>query len=69
MDAKSGATGYLHLEFRIPARGLIGLRNKILTATHGRAITHHTFLEYAPHAGDIPRRTNGALISMENSPL
>ncbi|MHC4934941.1 MAG: translational GTPase TypA [Planctomycetota bacterium] len=66
MDTKSGASGYLHLEFRIPARGLIGLRNRILTATQGRAITHHTYLEYAPYAGDLPRRTNGALISMEN---
>ncbi len=68
MNAKAGATGYMHLEFKIPARGLIGLRNKILTATQGRAITHHTFLEYAPLAGHIPRRTNGALISMETGP-
>ena len=68
MGAKTGASSYLHLQFRIPARGLIGLRNKILTATQGRAITHHTFLEYAPYAGDLPRRTNGALISMENGP-
>ena len=66
MGAKTGASSYLHLQFRIPARGLIGLRNKILTATQGRAITHHTFLEYAPYAGDLPRRTNGALVSMEN---
>jgi GTP-binding protein len=65
MDAKPGATGYLHMDFRVPARGLIGLRNRILTATQGRAVLHHSFFEYAPYAGDIPRRINGALVSME----
>ncbi len=65
MDKKPGATGYLHMAFRIPARGLIGLRNRILTATQGRAVTHHSFLEYSAYAGELPRRVNGALISIE----
>ncbi len=54
-----------HLEFDIPARGLIGLRNNVLTATGGEAIMTHRFKEYAPYKGDIPGRINGSLISME----
>ncbi|UII29934.1 translational GTPase TypA [Fulvivirga ulvae] len=57
-----------HLEFDIPARGLIGLRNNVLTATAGEAIMTHRFKEYAPFKGDIPGRINGSLISMENGP-
>lgn len=57
-----------HLEFDIPARGLIGLRNNVLTATAGEAIMTHRFKEYAPYKGDIPGRINGSLISMENGP-
>jgi GTP-binding protein len=55
----------LHLEFDIPSRGLIGLRNNILTATSGNAIMTHRFREYAPVKGDIPERMKGSLISME----
>ncbi len=54
-----------HLEFDIPARGLIGLRNNMLTATAGEAVMSHRFKEYAPHKGPIPGRTNGSLISMD----
>lgn len=54
-----------HLEFNIPARGLIGLRNNILTATAGEAIMNHRFLRYEPYKGSIPGRINGSLISME----
>ncbi|ELR68097.1 GTP-binding protein TypA/BipA [Fulvivirga imtechensis AK7] len=57
-----------HLEFDIPARGLIGLRNNVLTATAGEAIMTHRFKEYAPYKGDIPGRINGSLISMESGP-
>ncbi len=57
-----------HLEFDIPARGLIGLRNNVLTATGGEAIMTHRFKEYAPYKGDIPGRINGSLISMEAGP-
>ena len=54
-----------HLEFDIPSRGLIGLRNNILTATAGNAVMNHRFREYAPVKGDIPERMKGSLISME----
>ncbi len=53
-------------EFMIPSRGIIGLRNQLLTATAGEAIMSHRFLEYQPMKGDIPQRQNGSLVSMEN---
>ncbi|MCJ7465065.1 MAG: translational GTPase TypA, partial [Maribacter sp.] len=52
-------------EFMIPSRGIIGLRNQLLTATAGEAIMAHRFLEYQPMKGDIPQRQNGSLVSME----
>ena len=52
-------------EFQIPSRGIIGLRNQLLTATAGEAIMSHRFLEYQPLKGDIPQRQNGSLVSME----
>ena len=52
-------------EFKIPSRGIIGLRNQLLTATAGEAIMNHRFLEFSPYKGDIPGRVNGSLISME----
>lgn len=54
-----------HLEFNIPARGIIGLRNQVLTATYGEAIMTHRFKGYEPFKGAIPERINGSLISME----
>ena len=56
----------VRLEFIIPARGLIGLRNEVLTDTRGTAVMTHTFHEYAPFRGDIPGRKNGVLIAMEH---
>lgn len=56
-------TGQVHLEFTIPARGLIGLRTRMLTATQGQAIMHHNFFEYAALRGDVPTRANGVMIS------
>jgi GTP-binding protein len=56
----------LHLEFDIPSRGLIGLRNNMLTATSGNAVMTHRFREYAPFKGKIPERNKGSLISMES---
>ena len=53
-------------EFLIPSRGIIGLRNQLLTATAGEAIMAHRFKEYQPLRGDIPQRLNGSLVSMEN---
>ena len=52
--------------FMIPSRGIIGLRNQLLTATAGEAIMNHRFVSFEPLKGDIPERNNGSLISMEN---
>lgn len=57
-----------HLEFEVPSRGLIGLRNNMLTATAGEAVMTHRLHEYQPYKGDIPGRNNGSLISMEAGP-
>jgi len=54
-----------HLDFLIPARGLIGLRNQMLTATEGEAIMAHRFYGYEPWKGDLGNRRNGALIALE----
>ena len=54
-----------HLEFTIPSRGLIGLRNNVLTATGGEAIMNHRFVDYEEHKGPIPGRIAGSLISLE----
>ncbi len=56
----------IHMEFHIPSRGIIGLRNNVLTASAGEAIMAHRFLEYQPWKGEIDRRTNGSLIAMES---
>jgi GTP-binding protein len=63
MEAKGSR---MLIEFEIPSRGIIGLRNQLLTATAGEAIMAHRFLEYQPLKGDIPQRINGSLVSMEN---
>jgi GTP-binding protein len=55
---------FTHLAFSIPARGLIGLRTKLLNATQGEAVIHHRFEAYRPLEGDMPRRSNGVLVSM-----
>tara|TARA_B100000767_G_scaffold193264_1_gene180385 strand:+ start:1631 stop:3430 length:1800 start_codon:yes stop_codon:yes gene_type:complete len=52
-------------EFLMPSRGIIGLRNQLLTATAGEAIINHRFKEFQPYRGEIPRRNSGSLISME----
>jgi len=61
-------THKVNLEFKVPARGLIGFRSQFLTDTRGNGIMNHTFLGYEPYAGDIAGRTKGALISMEMAP-
>jgi GTP-binding protein len=53
------------IQFQIPSRGIIGLRNYLLTQTAGEAIMTHRFLEYQPYKGDIPGRQNGSMISLE----
>ena len=60
-----GVGDMVHMEFKIPARGLIGLRTKLLTATRGRVISHHSYLEHGPRVGAIPRRNSGSLIAVE----
>ncbi len=55
----------VNIEFLIPSRGIIGLRTNLLTASQGEAIMAHRFKEYQPYKGDIQRRTNGSMISME----
>jgi GTP-binding protein len=57
-----------HLEFDIPARGIIGLRNNMMTATAGEAVMTHRFKGYAPYKGDIPQRSKGSLISIDGGP-
>jgi GTP-binding protein len=57
-----------HLEFDIPSRGLIGLRNNMLTSTSGQAVMTHRFREYKPFKGNIPSRLKGSLISSEQGP-
>ena len=61
MQAGSTVT---HLEFKIPTRGIMGLKNRILNVTHGEGVFYHTFLEYGPYAGELGGRNNGAMISM-----
>jgi GTP-binding protein len=62
LDARGETT---HVEFTIPARGLIGLRTRLLNATSGQAIMHHNFYDYQPVRGSIPGRVNGVMISTE----
>lgn len=60
------ATGdRVQLEFHVPSRGIIGLRNLMLTLTAGEAIMSHRFIEYQPYKGDIDKRINGSIIAME----
>jgi GTP-binding protein len=54
---------YTHVKFSIPARGLIGLRTRLLNATQGTAVIHHRYECYRPIRGDVPRRANGVMIS------
>lgn len=55
----------VHLDFDIPSRGIIGLRSNLLTATQGEAIVAHRFKDYEPYKGDIEKRNNGSLVSLE----
>jgi GTP-binding protein len=54
-----------HLEFEIPSRGIIGLRNNVLTATAGEAVMTHRFHQFEPFKGDLPARLKGSMVSME----
>ncbi len=63
MDAKSGAGDFVHMEFMIPSRGLFGLHARMMNATAGRAVMHHTFERYELMRGSIPQRKAGVMIT------
>jgi GTP-binding protein len=63
MDQRSDTL--THLQFEIPSRGIIGLRSKIMTATQGEGVMHHSFLKYAPAHGETVHRAQGVLVAIE----
>jgi GTP-binding protein len=65
-DMVNPGTGRVRIEFKIPTRGLFGIRTEFLSETRGTGLLYHTFLEYGPYRGDISSRSRGALISKEN---
>jgi GTP-binding protein len=66
LNMVQGSDGYTRLEYKVPARGLIGFRNEFLTSTRGTGVINHSFYEYEFYKGDISRKIRGALIAMEN---
>ncbi len=65
VNMAQGSDGYTRLEFKVPSRGLIGFRNEFLTETRGTGVLNHSFYEYEYYKGDIPGRTRGVLVQME----
>ena len=65
MAASHSQAGYTRLEFKIPARGLIGYRGEFMTDTKGNGIMNHTFMGYEPYKGDMQTRQRGAVIAFE----
>ena len=65
MEQKGSLTG---IEFHIPSRGIMGLRNRLLTLTSGEAVMHHRFYQYEYFKGSITQRLSGVLISMHEGP-
>lgn len=65
LSQKANSAGFVHMEFSIPARSLIGLRSRLLTATQGNAVVHHSLLDYEPVRGAVPHRPYGVLIASE----
>ena len=63
MDSKTGASGFVHMEFLIPSRGLFGLNARMMNATQGKAVMHHSFERYEPMRGSIPQRKAGVMIA------
>lgn len=66
VNMHSAAEGYMRLEFKIPARGLIGYRSEFLTDTKGNGIMNHVFYGYEPYKGDIASRQRGSLVAWED---
>lgn len=63
IESKSGASDFTHMEFMIPSRGLFGLNARMMNATSGRAIMHHTYERYEPMRGAIPQRKAGVMVA------
>jgi GTP-binding protein len=66
INMTTNSDGYLRLEFKIPARGLIGYRSQFMTDTKGNGVIHHVFHGYEPFKGDIPERQRGSLVAFES---
>ncbi|HEY4642240.1 MAG TPA: translational GTPase TypA, partial [Thermoanaerobaculia bacterium] len=64
-DMVNPGTGRVRIEFKIPTRGLFGIRTEFLSETRGTGLLYHTFLEYGPYRGEITSRNRGALVSKE----
>ena len=64
-DMVNPGTGRVRIEFKIPTRGLFGIRTEFLTETRGTGLLYHTFLQYGPYRGEIASRGRGALVSKE----
>jgi GTP-binding protein len=64
-DMVNPGTGRVRIEFKIPTRGLFGIRTEFLTETRGTGLLYHTFLEYGPYRGEIASRGRGALVAKE----
>ena len=65
MQEMNNSKGRTTMAFHIPSRGLIGFRSEFIRMTRGEGIMYHTYLEYRPYAGDIPRQRNGSIIAIE----
>ncbi|MGM0507771.1 MAG: translational GTPase TypA [Fusobacteriota bacterium] len=65
LNMEQGSDGYTRLEFKIPARGLIGFSNEFMTITKGTGTLNHSFYEYEYYKGEIPTRMNGSLVALE----
>jgi GTP-binding protein len=66
VEAKTGSSDYIQMQFRIPSRGLFGLHPRLMTATQGRAAMHHCFERYEPLRGSVPQRQAGVMIATES---
>lgn len=66
IDAKAGASDFVHMEFYLPSRALFGLHARLLNATQGRAVMHHAFDRYEPMHGSVPKRKAGVMIATDS---
>jgi len=66
LNMSNNSDGYLRLEFKIPARGLIGYRSQFMTDTKGNGIMHHVFHSYEEFKGEVPERQRGSLVAFES---